>query len=57
MTKTDLVPPCGTQKAGAVARPTVSHINMICLFLIHPVNEYASRQHMIARLKVEAVFS
>jgi hypothetical protein len=23
---------------------------------VHPVNEYASRQHMIARLKVEAVF-
>ena len=24
---------------------------------VHPVNEYASRQQMIARLKVEAVFS
>ena len=25
--------------------------------LVHPVNEYASRQQMIARLKFEAVFS
>jgi hypothetical protein len=25
--------------------------------LIHPINEYTLRQHMIARLKVEAVFS
>ena len=25
--------------------------------LVHPVNEYASTQHMVAGLKVEAVFS
>jgi hypothetical protein len=24
--------------------------------MVHPVNEYASRQQLIARLKVEAVF-
>jgi len=24
---------------------------------VHPVNEYTSKQHMIAMLKVEAVFS
>ena len=33
------------------------HLSIVrCINEVHPVNEYASRQHMIARLKVEAVF-
>jgi hypothetical protein len=26
-------------------------------YLVHPVNEYAPKRHVIAKLKVEAVFS
>jgi hypothetical protein len=30
---------------------------MKAINVVHPFNEYASRQHMVVALKVEAVFS
>ena len=37
--------------------PLASYGRFLKRPLVHPVNEYAARQHMIVRSKVEGVFS
>ena len=35
----------------------LTHKTNFPILLVHPVNEYASKLHMVAAFKVEAVFS